>query len=262
MVELNYMDHVAVVKLNRGVTNALNLALFQGLADKLRRAASDPEVSAVVLTSASEKFFSIGFDIPGLFQLPREEFAAIYRDFNLTWMELYTLPKPTVAVITGHAIAGGCILALCCDYRLMSSGRKSSGEVGERDTLIGLNEIKLGVPVPFLVDCILRDLVGTRTARDIVETGEFFTAEQALGMGLVDRVTPQDEVLPEAIERARMLGTLSQQAYRIMKQNRVESTAQRILGQWEDRQRMFVDRWYSDEARLRLNAAMEKFQPR
>jgi enoyl-CoA hydratase/carnithine racemase len=81
-------------------------------------------------------------------------------------------------------------------------------------------------------------------------------------MGLVDRVTPQDKVLPEAIERARMLGTLSQQAYRIMKQNRVESTAQRILDQWEDQQRKFVDRWYSDEARLRLNAAMEKFQPR
>jgi len=262
MVELNYIEHVAVVKLNRGVTNALNLALFQGLADKLRSAASDPGVSAIVLTSASEKFFSIGFDIPGLFHLPREEFAAIYRDFNLTWMELYTLPKPTVAAITGHAIAGGCILALCCDYRLMSSGRLSSGGGGERGKLIGLNEIKLGVPVPFLVDCILRDLVGTRTARDIVETGEFFIAEQALEMGLVDRVTPQDEVLPASIEKARMLGTLPQEAYRIMKQNRVESTAQRILGQWEDRQRMFVDRWYSDAARQQLNAAMEKFQPR
>lgn len=80
----------------------------------------------------------------------------------VAYLALYTLPKPVVAAITGHAIAGGCILALCCDYRFISEGRK----------LMGLNEVKLGVPVPYLADRVLHALVGTRYAREIIESGE------------------------------------------------------------------------------------------
>jgi enoyl-CoA hydratase/carnithine racemase len=72
-------------------------------------------------------------------------------------LEMLTISKPLVAGIAGHAIAGGCILSLCCDYRFISEGRK----------LIGLNEIKLGVPVPYVADCILRKLIGHRLARDV-----------------------------------------------------------------------------------------------
>lgn len=249
MINVNYFDNVVVVELNRSTTNALNPGLVQRLAAILHNVEADPKVQALVLTSANDKFFSIGFDIPELYQLSKEEFETFYRNINQTCMALYTLPKPTVAAITGHAIAGGCILALCCDYRLIGDGRK----------LVGLNEIKLGVPVPYLADCILQSLVGTRRTQEVVEMGEFYEAQEALEMGLVDKVLPLGELLEKSIELARLLGLKPPGAYRIMKQNRVEGIEERILAHWEEKQRYFIECWYSDEARERLKKAMEKF---
>ena len=249
MIDVTYHDTVAVIKLNRGVTNILNMECVRELAAALQRARADPQVQALVLGSANTKFFSIGFDIPQLYELSEEDFSLFYRTFNQTCMELYTLPKPTVAAITGHAIAGGCILALCCDYRLIGEGRK----------LMGLNEVNLGVPVPYLADCLLRNLSGARYGREILELGQFYQAEESFQMGMVDRVLELEQVLSGSIEKARQLGSMPQQAYQAIKRNRVEGVEAQIRARWEEKQRFFVECWYSDEARERLQEAMKKF---
>ena len=159
MIDLKYKDKVAVLKLDRGVTNAINLEVINELAKVLKAVKADTNVHALVLSSTNDKFFSIGFDIPQLYNLSKKDFKLFYEIFNESCMGLYTFPKPTVAAITGHAIAGGFILALCCDYRIIGKGRK----------LMGLNEIKLGVPVPYLADCVLQNLIGIRNSREIVE---------------------------------------------------------------------------------------------
>ena len=123
MINIDYKNTVAVVELRRGKTNALDLELVGNLQKSLQQLKADPGVRGVVLASASEKFFSIGFDIPQLFELARENFRVFYHDFNQVCLELYTLPKPTIAAINGHAVAGGCILTLCCDYRFIGQGR-------------------------------------------------------------------------------------------------------------------------------------------
>lgn len=248
MVCVEYSDKVAILKLNRSVTNALNLQLVEELGETLREVRHNPDVHSLVL-AGSKKFFSIGFDIPQLFGLAQEDFCSFYRAFNRMCLDLYTLPKPTIAAITGHAIAGGCILALCCDYRFIAGGRK----------LMGLNEIRLGVPVPYLADCVLRQIVGVRNAREITDEGEFYRPEESLQMGLVDRVLPLEQVRPEAIEKARSLGSLPQAAFALIKHNRVESVEAQVRTHWEEREQSFVERWYSDEARQRLREAMERF---
>jgi enoyl-CoA hydratase/carnithine racemase len=248
MIDVTYEDTVAVLKLNRGVTNALNLALVREVTDTLHRAAGDPQVRALVL-STGNKFFSIGFDIPHLFDLSPDDFATFYRTYNETCLALYTHPKPTVAAITGHAIAGGCILALCCDYRFIGQGRK----------LMGLNEIKLSVPVPYLADRLVHSLGTARAAREILELGEFYQAEESLELGLVDQVWPLEEVLPRSIERARLLGASEPQAYRAIKRNRVEPVEAQVRARWEERQRTFVECWYSDAAREQLREAIKTF---
>jgi enoyl-CoA hydratase/carnithine racemase len=249
MIQLEYDDGVALVKLNRPVTNALNLQMTDEMAKALQNLEHDSSVRSVVFCSSSAKFFSIGFDIPHLFELTRRDFGVFYHAFNRVCLHLYTLPKPTVAAITGHAIAGGCILALCCDYRFIADGRK----------LMGLNEIKLGVPVPYLADCVLRHLVGTRYAREVVETGEFYPPEESSRLGMVDLVLPLEEVMPRAIEKARSLGASSQEAYTMIKQNRVETVKAQILARFEDKAEYFVERWYSVQAREQLLEAMKKF---
>ena len=114
-VSLEHHGRVALVRLQHGVTNALSPKLIHGLEAVFRRVKEDDAVNGLVLTGSNEKFFSIGFDIPELFEMNKDDFRGFYRLFNQTCLELFTLPKPTVAAITGHAIAGGCILALCCD---------------------------------------------------------------------------------------------------------------------------------------------------
>ena len=242
-------DGVLVVKLDRGVTNALDLHVCRELAETLRKARDDADVHSLVLCSSNDTFFSIGFDIPQLFELPKADFRVFYHTFNGMCMTMYTFPKPTLAAVTGHAVAGGCILALCCDYRFIAEGRK----------LMGLNEIKLGVPVPYPGDCILRHLVGARHARDIVDSGEFYEPRELVEMGLVDRVLPVRQVLTTSIEEATRLGALPRHAFWIMKQNRVERVEEEIRRHQAEKEAYFIDCWYADETRERLKQAMEKF---
>jgi enoyl-CoA hydratase/carnithine racemase len=249
MITVDYQDTVAIVKLSRDVTNALDMELVKELGELLERVQHDSNMSALVLGSSNDKFLSIGFDIPRLFELPREDFQTFFSEFNRVCLSLYTLPKPTIAAITGHAVAGGCILALCCDYRFIAEGRK----------LMGLNEIRLGVPVPYLVDYVLRCTVGTRYAREIMDTGEFYGPADSLRMGLVDEVLPVGEVMARAVEKARWLGAWPREAFALIKRNRVEEIEQRVLARREEKERSFVDCWYSAETRQRLKEAIEKF---
>ena len=249
MIDLSYTGAVALIELNRGVTNALSPELVRELADTLDAVRDAPEARSLVLSCANDKFFSIGWDLPRLYDLAEESFREFYGLFNRTCLALYTLPKPTIACLRGHAVAGGCILALCCDYRVIAEGHK----------LMGLNEIKLGVPVPYAADCILQSVVGSREARDIVESGEFYEAEVSSAKGLVDEVVSRDDVVPRAMERARVLAAMPPEAYAAIKANRVEEVEARITAGREKKQREFLEMWYTEEARKRLREAMEKF---
>ena len=104
---------VAILELCREITNAIDHPLVNELAGALQDIHTNDDVHSLVITSDNEKFFSIGFDIPQLYNLPREDFKHFFHDFNQFCIDLLSFPKPTIAAITGHAIAGGCILTLC-----------------------------------------------------------------------------------------------------------------------------------------------------
>jgi enoyl-CoA hydratase/carnithine racemase len=249
LISTERRGNVCVVWLDRNITNAINMRCVAELSAMIQQLGNDPQVGAVVLSSSSANFFSIGFDIPELYHQSREEFGAFYRAVNQMCLDLYALPKPTVAAITGHAIAGGCILTLCCDYRFIASGRK----------LIGLNEVKLGVPVPYPADRMLRELVGMRPAREIMEAGEFYEPERALALGLVDRVLTLERLVDEAVEMAAELGSLPGAAYAMIKANRVESIVVEVQAHGAEKERAFIELWYSDETRKLLREAIKKF---
>lgn len=249
MIQTEFQDRVAVVKLNRGTTNALTLPLITELSETLHSLICDPCIEGLVLTSSNEKFFCIGYDVKELYNVSKKDFTAFYTAFNRFCLDLYTAPKPTVAAVTGHAIAGGCALTLCCDYRFIAEGKK----------LMGFNVVKLGIPVPYLVNCILLHMVGAKTTRDIVDSGEFYLPEQLLSMGMVDCVVPVEEVIPKAIEKAHELGALPHKAYTVIKGNRVEPVEKQILQHLKEKEQFFIECWFSDEARTLIKEAMEKF---
>ncbi len=248
-VWLHKEGSVAIVRLAKGVTNAIGMQLVNDLMAKVREVRDDPEARALLLTSESDRFFSIGLDIPELMEYDKAQFAQFIELFDRLCIELYSLPKPTVVAIRGHATAGGAILALTGDHRVMTTGRVA----------MGLNEVRLGVTVPYPPDQMLRDLVGSRTARDVMEVGDFFNPEELLAMGLVDEIVPPDEVLFIARELATSLAASPTEAYAAIKANRTGPVVAAIEADLPAKQAEFVDMWYSPAAQAQLEEAMLKF---
>jgi enoyl-CoA hydratase/carnithine racemase len=245
-VKIEAHDDVAILRLSNGVTNAISPALVDDLANALDQAKK--EFKGFILAGGT-KFFSIGFDLPALLQLDRPAMADFYFKFNQTAMDFYTAPVPTACAIAGHAIAGGTILALTADFRLASSGRK----------LMGLNEVKIGVPVPFLADLMLRQIVGDRAATQLNYRGEFLEPEQAKKIGLLDDICPAEQLDQKTIEIVADLAELPPHGFKLIKTNRVEEIHLRFKEKSKVKITMFLDCWYNPAAQELLKKAAEKF---
>ncbi len=249
-IRLERDGRVGILSLARGATNAIDGEMVAQLNGALDEIESSPDMATLVLASDSDKFFSIGLDLPTLFPMEAPEFADFIDAFCRLGMRLYSLPIPTVAALSGHAVAGGCILALCCDYRVSASGKK----------LMGLNEVKLGIAIPFFADCILRDWIGSRRARDIHARGEFLDVERSLELGWIDEVHPLESVRPSATALARSLTESPPAAYALIKANRVEPVLRAIRADYDRKTQAFLDLWFTAETRVRLERALEQFR--
>jgi enoyl-CoA hydratase/carnithine racemase len=245
-VKIESHADVAVLRLNNGVTNAIGPELVDDLTAALHQIKE--EFKGLILAGGT-KFFSIGFDLPALLQLERPAMADFYLKFNRAVLDLYTLPLPTACTIAGHAIAGGTILALTADFRLASSGRK----------LMGLNEIKIGVPVPYLADLMLRQIVGDRVATELNYRGEFLEAEQARKIGLLDDICPPEELDQKAIQKVAGLAALPPYGFPLIKANRVEEIQSRFEEKGDARNGLFLDCWFNPAVQELLKQAAKKF---
>jgi len=245
-VSLETHDAVAVLRLNNGVTNAISPELVDDLAGALHRAKE--EFKGLIL-AGGPKFFSIGFDLPALLQLDRSAMCDFYFRFNQTVLDLYTVPLPSACAIAGHAIAGGTILALTADFRFASSGRK----------LMGLNEVKIGVPVPYLADLMLRQIVGDRAATELNYGGEFVETEQAQKVGLVDGVYAPEELEQKVIEKVADLAALPRYGFNLIKANRVEDIQSKFKEKGSAKMDLFLDCWFNPAVQELLKEAAKKF---
>lgn len=248
-IEIAREGRTAIISLANGRTNPIGPQMVSELHQAVLQLRDDPGASAIVLASASDRFFSIGLDIPQLYPMDREEFATFMASYDRLCIDLYTMPKPTVAAITGHATAGGCILVLCADHRIIGSGRR----------LMGLNEVKLGVTVPYPADRMLRAMVDGRTARLVTEMGELYPPDELLTMGLVDEVVDPEHVVPSAVQLATSMAVSPPEAYATIKGMRTGPVMEAILADLEARQAEFVDLWFGPHAREQLDEAMQRF---
>lgn len=237
---------VAVVRMTNGVTNAINPELIEDLTIALETVQKD--FRGMVL-AGNTKFFVIGFDVPTLLKLDRSGMADFFHRFNQVTLDLYTLPLPTACAVAGHAIGGGNILALTGDYRFMADGKKR----------IGLNEVQLGVPVPYLADLILRQIVGDRTATEMLYTGAMMPAAAALEVGLVDETAPEEDLEQKAIEKIANLAKLSGEGFAAIKANRTDSIRAVYQAGFTKKNEQFLDCWFSKNVQERLIKAAEKF---
>jgi enoyl-CoA hydratase/carnithine racemase len=234
-VHVSTEERLAEVRLERGKVNALDEEVVDELAECFRGLARDPDVRSVVLVGTG-KFFSFGFDIPGFLGHSKEAFLAYLRKFAALYRDLFAHPKPVVAALNGHAVAGGCMLALACDARLMAAGKGK----------VALNEIAFGSSLFAGSVEMLRYLVGGRNAERVACSGAMYAPEEALALGLVDRVVPEASLLEAAREVARVHGAKEPAAFRSVKALLRGPVLEEMARREEASLREFVEIWYSE----------------
>ncbi|MBI2922704.1 MAG: enoyl-CoA hydratase/isomerase family protein [Planctomycetes bacterium] len=198
-------DSVAVLTMSHGKANAQDIEFMNALADTLaREAAADSR--AVVLTGTGT-IFSAGVDLPRLVAGGADYVRKFLPAFHAGLLALFEFPKPVVAAVNGHAIAGGSVVASACDRRIMARG---SGRVG-------IPELLVGVPFPPLALEVMRCLLSGPAFHEAVATGRTYSAEDALARGLVDELVEPAALSGRAFEVARELGAIDRTAWALTK---------------------------------------------
>ena len=234
------------VYLNRDHGNAINDDLVADLTATFRRLDNDDSVRGVLL-GARGKLFSPGLDLQELVPLDRSQMERFLERFNACIMALYTFSKPMVAALHGHAVAGGCVLALTADWRVL-----------HEEKLIGLNEVRVGVPFPFGVSMLLRESVPQRHLTEIALFGNNHRGEDAVRVGLVHETHGSDGFEEHAMERLQTLADKDAGAFAVTKRYLRSATVERILS---DEARLavdFIDRWFSPSTRAKVEAIVEE----
>ena len=233
-VTVEARGEVALVRIDRPPANALDPDLLeQGhavLADVQR---SQP--GAVVMVGR-EGFFSAGVDLKLAPSLDRDGQRAVVEGINRLFAGWYSLSRPLVAAVNGHAVAGGLILALCADHR-----------VGPAEGRFGLTELRVGVGYPAAAMAVVQAELSPRVARRVVLRSDLFGAGEALDLGLLDELVAGDEVLDRALAVAEELASLPAGTYATVKRQLRAATMARLEEVTQDGADPMLAEWLSEE---------------
>lgn len=232
-------DGIAVARMNRPPVNAIIIELLDHAWECLKELESDDSVRAVVLTGAGP-CFSAGLDLKIIPGYDSSRQLQLVNSMNRTLGCLYGFPKPTVAAVNGHAIAGGFFPMIACDWRVCA----------DSDCNMGLTEARMGLKFPLsCMELLWAELSGQMTRR-LVLTGRVFGPEEGLSMGIVDELCPAAEVIDRAREVASELGRLPQRGYGLLKRQLRQhplASIEAVVASGHDRQ--MDGSWMSDDAR-------------
>jgi enoyl-CoA hydratase len=201
VITVEHHGSLKVVRLDHGKVNALDLDLVRALSREL----GDLGPARGVVLTGTERVFCAGVDLTRLLASGLNYTEVFLPELDALFQTLFELDVPVVAALTGHAIAGGCLLAAACDYRVMGQGR------------IGVTEALVGLPVPPAGLEALRFTTGNRTA-GLVLSGRTMQGEQAQAWGLIDEITTPEKVLPRALELAHQLAAAPTETFAAHKQ--------------------------------------------
>ena len=205
-VRLEVSDGVGTIRLDRPKMNALNVQVQEEIRAAATEASARDDVKAVVVYGG-ERVFAAGADVKEMADMGYIDMVKRSGALQSSFTAVARIPKPVVAAVTGYALGGGCELALCADVRFAAE-----------DAVLGQPEILLGVIPGAGGTQRLTRLVGPSRAKDIIFTGRFVKADEALAIGLVDRVVAADQVHDEAVTWARQFRTAATYAVRAAKE--------------------------------------------
>lgn len=244
----DHQDRIRELNLSRPPVNALNPALIDALSQAVAKALDDG-VRALVL-SGRPGLFSAGLDVPELLTLDRAGMIRFWQSLFGLLEQLARAPVPVVAAFTGHSPAGGTVLGLYCDYRVMAEG----------DFQLGLNEVQVGLVIPPVIHRALCRLIGTYMAERHLVAGLMIPAAKALKIGLVDELRAPEDVVARALEWCR--AHLAMPSHAMLA---TRALCRADLGAlFDDPDAMnteaFAEVWFSEETQATLKAMVERLK--
>jgi len=239
---------VGIIRLNRPkVLNALNPALMTQLAEQMERFDKDPAV-VVILLAGSEKAWAAGADIGDMAE--QSTIGMYERDQFATWERIRRVKKPIVAAVSGWALGGGCELMMQCDVIICSETAQ-----------IGQPEINIGVMPGAGGTQRLTRAVGKALAMDVVLTGRFLSAKEALAHGLVSRVVPKEHYYSEALKVAHQMAQKGPIALRLAKEGVNKAFETPLSEGLEYERKLFYTLFSTEDQKEGMRAFIEKRRP-
>ena len=242
-------DSIAILQLNRPKANAINEAMVDELLHHLMEIKDDSSINGIILTG-NAGFFSAGLDVLELYPLSKDEIQKFWVKFNRLLIEIFSFPKLIFSAITGHSPAGGTVLAIMTDYRIMAEGNYK----------IGLNEVAVGLILPSGIGKVFQYILGSRNAEIYGLTGKLVTPDEALNVGLIDEVYPLENVLDQTKLKMNSWLKLPNYQQGLTKLKLRDS----LISDIQQNQKIFtqeiIDIWFSEQGQKVLDDLVSKLQ--
>lgn len=251
-VKLEIADGLATLTLDKGRGNAIDRPLIDDLRHELGVVEADPAVRGVLLASAHPTVFSPGLDLPTLIALQPRELEDLMLRFAHLVRELFTFPRPVVAAVSGHAVAGGCVLQLTADWKILRGD----------SVKVGLNELRVGVPLPWTVTSLINAVIPRQALAKVAAFGSNFSGQEALAVGLGDEIGPEEGFAVHCRSRLAELAERPTLAFATTKRNLRREASEAMAAREGELVRGFVDCWFSAESQERLQAAIAALKAR
>jgi 3,2-trans-enoyl-CoA isomerase len=248
-INVSVKDRLATITLNRGKSNALNRELITELDEMLKNISADDNIGGVILTG-SAPFFSAGLDLVELYNYNEEEAESFFKLFFSFTANMVSFKKPMVAAISGHSPAGGCVMALACDYRVMAEGQY----------IIGLNEVPVGIIVPNSIFQLYSFWIGKAEAAQSLLTGRLYNPEEALRVGLVDDVVKNESLLTAAERKIKKYMELESNTWSQSKLNIRQELITAVTTDQSETLVKILDQWWSPATRHILKTILANLQ--
>ena len=240
MIAIENVEGVALLRMQHGRANALDVEFCEALTARFAELRGDA-VEAIVLTGTGS-IFSAGVDLKRVSADGADYVRAFLPALHRLYEEIYFHPKPVVAAINGHAVAGGAILACCADRRIM----------GHEAGRIGVTELLVGVPFPALAFEILRGSVPAEYLAEFAYSGATYMTDDALECGWVDEIAEPEELLEDAVAVAKELAAIAPAAFSETKSQIRAPVAERYAATGEATDVAVTDLWCADDTLARL----------
>jgi 3,2-trans-enoyl-CoA isomerase len=251
-IRIIHKENYAILQLNRGKVNAINHEMVKEIRTAVADVATNHAVKGLILTGTPH-FFTAGLDVIELYSYDREKIAEFFADFGGLFIDLVSFEKPLVAALTGYSPAGGCVMAIACDYRVMAKGEKYT---------IGLNEVAVNVQISKNLTDAYAFWLGSGKAHDYILNGKLLKVEEALEVGLIHEAVDLEEVLPAAQIQMQKYLSFHEDIFKNSKKHLRQNWLDTLEKDPKKSLEQAAEMWWEPEIRSRMKAFVDSLQKR